>query len=175
MVTVVALLLLFLLALAVRSRRFALALGVLTLLAAVGLMIHSELFRHNRQERVGKDELRFTEARFSPYLNGYRFSARVENTNQRYSIRQLELVFTLLTCKRVGDDDCAVTAEASRLFYVDIAPGAEDRISEVVHFAVVAAAQSDNNSGVQSGEQFAKPGWSYRIERIEAEEDGRLF
>ena len=158
-------LLLTLLALALRSRRFAIGLALCTLLSAIVVALYSQSEHTLQLQRISTSALLVKDAQFTRHMQGYRMSATLTNTDPQYRVTQVQMVFFFLSCALQDESNCHEVAKTSRTFYVGIDPGASVALNEIVHFP----------QGVPQLPPDRTQGWRFAVEHIAAGSDERLF
>jgi len=115
-------------------------LGVLIVAAGVMILSTTEIAQLNRG-KISNDDIRIENPVLMPtYAGGYRFNARLLNSNSSHSLRELAISITMLDCVSEEAESCHVIGQEDERINIQIPPEQARDISRTLSFDNAAAA-----------------------------------
>ncbi len=115
-------------------------LGVLVIAAGAMVLSTTEMAQFNRGKIANEDILIENPVLTPTYAEGYRFNARLLNSNQNHSLRELVVSITMLDCASDEPASCRVIGQEDERINVRIPPGQARDVSRTLSFDNAAAA-----------------------------------
>ncbi len=114
-------------------------LGVLVIGAVAMILTTTETAQFNRGKIANEDILIENPVLTPTYAEGYRFNARLFNSNQNHSLQELAISITMLDCVNDEPESCRVIGQDDERINVQIPPGQARDISRTLSFDSAAA------------------------------------
>ena len=115
-------------------------LGVLVVAAGVMILSTTEMAQLNRGKISNEDILIENPVLMPTYAGGYRFNARLLNSNSSHSLRELAISITMLDCVSEEAESCRVIGQEDERINIQIPPEQARDISRTLSFDNASAA-----------------------------------
>ena len=114
---------LILLIVSVRFRKFALSLAMLLVFCGLMIWVYQEYETHQVRNRIPPSELRLENVSFAPLNNDYEMTGRMINGSEKYPLNGLQIKISVKECNNDHDDlNCIIFYETEEYIYIMVPP-----------------------------------------------------